>query len=108
MDGPDGREIDEREPDRPITGHKTRSVFDRDDIVSEDDLADATRKLATGTIAGTKSEADALRDKIAQSVRGENWWRRAESKSTLRFSVIPSRHLMKTAETTQATNPRFL
>ncbi len=28
-----------------ITGHKTRSVFDRYDITSEEDLADATRKL---------------------------------------------------------------
>jgi hypothetical protein len=44
-----------------ITGHKTRSVFDRYDITSEEDLADATRKLqalatATGTITGTIPE----------------------------------------------------
>jgi hypothetical protein len=41
-----------------ITGHKTRSVFDRYDITSEDDLTEATRKLqalatVTGTILGT-------------------------------------------------------
>jgi hypothetical protein len=42
-----------------ITGHNTRSVFDRYDITSEEDLADASRKLqaltetTTGTIAGT-------------------------------------------------------
>jgi integrase len=41
-----------------ITGHKTRSVFDRYDITSEEDLSEATRKLqtltaATGTITGT-------------------------------------------------------
>ncbi len=35
-----------------ITGHKTRSVFDRYHIVSPGDLQEATRKL-TGTISGT-------------------------------------------------------
>jgi integrase len=35
-----------------MTGHRTRSVFDRYHIVSPDDLKDATKRLA-GTIAGT-------------------------------------------------------
>lgn len=35
-----------------VTGHKTRSIFDRYHIVSLGDLQDATRKL-TGTITGT-------------------------------------------------------
>jgi integrase len=42
-----------------MTGHKTRAVFERYNIVSEGDLADAARRLdeavnsATGTITGT-------------------------------------------------------
>jgi integrase len=39
-----------------ITGHKTRSVFDRYDIVSPGDLQEAARRIA-GTIPGTVAPA---------------------------------------------------
>ena len=36
-----------------ITGHRTRAIFDRYNIVSPANLQDATRKRLTGTIPGT-------------------------------------------------------
>ena len=79
-----------------ITGHLTRSVFDRYDITSEEDLTEATRKLQalTGTIAGTKAitDAEALQERLAKSVKAKNLVvaRDRIELSTLRFSVVCS------------------
>ena len=47
-----------------MTGHKTRSIFDRYDIVSQGDLNDAARKLdehmVTKTVTIRDSETQAL------------------------------------------------
>jgi hypothetical protein len=44
-----------------LTGHKTRSVFERYNIVSSGDLADAARRLdvASGTIEGQSTDQPA-------------------------------------------------
>ena len=68
-------------------------MFDRYDIRSEEDLAEASRKLQAlaGTIAGTNARTDteALKSSLANSVKGKRLVvaRDRIELSTLRFSV---------------------
>ena len=73
-------------------------MFDRYDITSEEDLAEASRKLQAlaGTISGTlaKTDAEALQERIAKSVTGKKLMvaRGGIEPSTLRFSVRKRRN----------------
>jgi hypothetical protein len=71
-------------------------VFDRYDITSEEDLAEASRKLQAlaGTITGTIGQTDTepLKERIAKSVKEKRLVvaRGGIEPSTLRFSVVCS------------------
>jgi integrase-like protein len=75
-----------------ITGHKTRSVFDRYDITSEEDLAEASRKLQALAWTNAKTDAEGLKTSLTNSVKGKGLMvaRDRIELSTLRFSVVCS------------------
>jgi hypothetical protein len=51
-----------------MTGHKTRSIFDRYDIVSQGDLNDAARKLDEHMVTKTVTVRDPENQVLAQVV----------------------------------------
>jgi hypothetical protein len=50
-----------------MTGHKTRAVFERYNIVDEDDLFDAARKLESYSAAKVTGPAGKVTGKVATS-----------------------------------------
>ena len=62
-----------------LTGHTTRSVFERDNIVSDGDLREAVAKLAarSGTILG-QSGARAVNAPDRISLLRKSWRRRPD------------------------------
>ena len=64
-----------------VTGHKTRSVLDRYDIVSQAHLREGVEKLHAATAAAsvTSGQSGTVRQMPRSSERQQKWCRRGDS-----------------------------
>ena len=56
-----------------LSGHKTRSVFDRYNVVSEDDLKNAVRQIESGSAAELTASFGHDLDTVSPE-REPDWW----------------------------------
>jgi len=104
--------VDEESVVMRMSGHKTRSVFERYNVVEEDDLREATRKLEAGAAVELGQD---LGNVGQDAYSGGSWTpipdeggqrfrRKVDTRSGGRWTLIPGQggHLFRTKPATRA------